>query len=364
MRSIISAIGTANPPNRFAQSQILEFMADAHQLSANDRSRLKKLYELSGIEYRHSVIDDFGLQRGSYKFFGNDVLLEPYPTTQCRSSLFERKAIDVCLAAVKNLHEQIPDFSIDQITHLITVSCTGLYAPGIDIDLIEKLSMNPTVERTCINFMGCYGAFNALKTADYICRAESQAKVLIVDIELCTIHFQRENTLENWLANSLFGDGAAAVLVENESHRSTAVGFNLASFFSELQLESKNEMAWRIGNTGFEMRLSSHIAKHISKKINGVIDSLLEKSKVDPSKISSAAIHPGGRRILEVCQEKLDGFCLKHSFDVLRKFGNMSSATILFVLQQLLAESKKGSYVMGFAFGPGLTIESMLLQTI
>jgi len=363
MGSIITAIGTANPCNRFPQMKILEFMVAAHNLNEQDASRLKKLYQASGIDYRYSVIEDFGVPRGTYTFFGNQDNLEPFPGTKKRSSFYEKCAKELGAAAVKDL-EQSSDFDIASVTHLITVSCTGMYAPGLDIDIIHSLNLSPTLERTCINFMGCYGAFNALKTADYICKAQPDAKVLIVDVELCTLHFQRESTIENWVANSLFADGAAAVLVE--SMQSGKKGFHLKTFFNTLVAEAKDEMAWRVGDYGFEMRLSSGIAKNIGKKINGVADQLTGKANISMKSIKNIAIHPGGRRILEVCEEMLElpEEALDISYDILRQYGNMSSVTILFILKRFLNQMKEGENLMSFAFGPGLTVESMILEAI
>jgi len=363
MSSIITAIGTANPSYRFPQMKIFEFMQAAHQLNEVDSERLKKLYEASGIEYRHSVIEDFGVPQGTYSFFGNNSNLEPFPGTKARSVFYEKHAKELSLDAAKDLEKH---FAIDlqSITHLITVSCTGMYAPGLDIDLINLLNLPTSIERTCINFMGCYGAFNALKMANYICCSQTNAKVLIVDVELCTLHFQRKSTLENWVANSLFADGAAAVLIENSN--SGGNGFKLKTFFNTLIPEAKDEMGWRIGDYGFEMKLSSSIAKNIGKKITTVADQLITKAQVNRSNVQHIAIHPGGRRILEVCEEMLElpEEALDISYDVLRKFGNMSSVTILFILKEFLSKLQPGEQLMSFAFGPGLTVESMILEMI
>ena len=156
------------------------------------------------------------------------------------------------------------------------------------------------------------------------------------------------------------------MLIESELHRSTQTGFLLKTFFNTLVTEAKDEMAWRIGDTGFQMHLSSHIAKNIGKKIKEVTASLIEKSGLSRASISHLAIHPGGRRILEVCEDilELPEEALLHSYDVLKQYGNMSSATILFVLQKFLGEAQPGENIMSFAFGPGLTFESMILETI
>jgi len=365
MNSIISAIGTSNPVNRFRQDRILKFMVDAHELDDLNSRRLEKLYQVSGIDYRHSVIDDFGKDRGDYAFFGNGEGLAPFPTTSRRSSLYERTALELCLRAIEKCLGSI-NFNAQEITHLITVSCTGMYAPGLDIEIVESLHLNPNVERTCINFMGCYGAFNALKVSDYICRAQPSAKVLIVDVELCTLHFQKENTLDNWLANSLFADGASAALVQHEDATDDKL-FRLNSFYTEVITKARNEMAWRIGDFGYEMLLTNQVAKQIKAGIRDVADKLLRKANVAFDEISQFAIHPGGRRILEVCDEV---FSLKadqnaHAYDVLRNFGNMSSTTVLFVLDELsrkLKAEKREQQILSFAFGPGLTFESMVLS--
>ena len=365
MSSIISAIGTATPQHRFEQNQILQFMTNAHQLNENGSARLKSLYELSGIEHRYSVLEDFGVEPGSYSFFGNEAGLTPFPSTLARGAIYEKYAKVVSQAAAEDLFSQLPDFDVKELTHLITVSCTGMYAPGLDIDIVIRLGLDKSIERTCINFMGCYGAFNSLKVADYICRAQPDAKVLIIDVELCTLHFQKESTLENWVSNSLFGDGAAAILVEDESARSLNTGFLMKTFYNELVTEAIENMAWRIGDTGFEMKLSSKIAKQISSKANAVTEKLLERAGLNLEDIQLLAVHPGGRRILEVCDEAFNSsFCLQHSFNVLREFGNMSSASVLFVLKRILAEAKAGQNLMSFAFGPGLTFESVVLQAI
>jgi predicted naringenin-chalcone synthase len=362
MSSILSGIGVASPSYCFPQNQILRFMIDAHRLNANDSLRLEKLYDLSGIKQRYSVLSDFGEDSDQTLFGRNQAF---FPTTAQRGAVYKKEAIGLCLKAVDDLKKKAPDLNLENITHLITVSCTGMYAPGLDIDLIEKLGLNKSTERTCINFMGCYGAFNALKVADYICRTRKDAKVLIVLVELCTLHFQKESTLENWVANSLFADGASAILVEPEESAQQGRGLRLQSFYTELALEAKDEMAWHIGDTGYEMRLSSKIAKNIKSRINGVTTKLLEKTSLSLKDISGMAVHPGGRRILEVCNEAFEeAFCMKHSFEVLSKYGNMSSVTILFVLQRFLEEKTPGSNIMSFAFGPGLTIESMILQAV
>ena len=367
MDSCISAIGIANPDNRIAQNDIYHFMVNAFGLDTSNASRLKSIYDHSGIDYRYSVIPDFGISDPSqYTFFEQTTNLEPFPGTQKRLKFYEKEAIAIAINAVHNCLIGFEDGILQQITHLITVSCTGMHAPGIDIELVEKLLLNRDTERTCINFMGCYGAINALKVADYICRAEPNAKVLVVSVELCTLHFQKDNTLDNWVANSLFSDGAAAVLVENTANRlGKGTYLSLKNFYTEFVTEARDDMGWYVGNTGFEMKLTSRVSKQIKKHIKALTERFLQKVKVDAGQITAYAVHPGGRKILEAVEQALELPEESNAFayQTLQEYGNMSSATILFVLQKMLAaQNLKGEKIMSFAFGPGLTVEGMILE--
>lgn len=368
MSSCISAIGTANPKYRIPQNDIFQFMVKAFDLDDNNASRLKKIYDHSGIDYRYSVIPDFGeTENNKNTFFSNSENFDPFPGTRDRLRLYQDTAADIAAAAAKDCLKNLNNDLTPEISHLITVSCTGMYAPGVDIELVEKLGLNSNVERTCINYMGCYGALNALKVADYICRADSNAKVLIVCIELCTIHFQKESTLDNWVANSLFSDGAAAVIVENSDFRSGHQNcLTLDTFYSEFVNEAKSEMGWYVGDAGFEMKLTSKVSKLIRKHILSISERLLNKAGLHFNDISRFAIHPGGRKILEAAEIALEFPADENRFayDILRDYGNMSSATILFVLKNLLEDPRAtgGENILGFAFGPGLTVESMILK--
>jgi len=368
MSSCISAIGTANPKYRIPQNDIYQFMIKAFKLSDTNASRLKRIYDHSGIEHRYSVIPDFGEKESNNNtFFGKTVDFEPFPGTRERLSLYQETAADLASEAVKNCLSNHSEILPSSFTHLITVSCTGMHAPGIDIELVEKLGLNQNIERTCINFMGCYGALNALKVADYICRADPSAKVLIVSVELCTLHFQKENTLDNWVANSLFSDGAAAVIVENSNETKAQTNYLvLDTFYSEFLNEARNEMGWYVGDAGFEMKLTSKVSKLILKHIQSISNKLLKKAGMQFKDISRFAVHPGGRKILEAAEDAL-GFSSnenRFAYNTLRDYGNMSSATILFVLKKLMddPEGIDGENILGFAFGPGLTVESMILK--
>lgn len=361
--SYINYIGTANPTFKTAQKQIAEFMANALALNDTEKHQLKVLYRASGIQTRYSVIEDYQRLQ-DYTFFPNTQDLEPFPTVDARMRLYEREAIQLCEKAVE---AAIPvDFDYQQVTHLITVSCTGMYAPGIDIQLIQRFSLRTDVQRIAINFMGCYAAFNALKTADYIIKAQPTAKVLVVAVELCSIHLQKTKDADTLLANALFGDGAAAALLTGRPNEQ-AVSFQIQQFYSDLAFDGIQEMAWRIGDFGFEMKLTSSIPDIIRTNIVQLISRLLGKMDIDIQAIDYLAVHPGGKRILSVIEEELNIDKVKNqvAHQVLRDYGNMSSPTILFVmnaLKQSLYKSDHQKKVLGIAFGPGLTLESMLMN--
>ncbi|WP_439881126.1 type III polyketide synthase [Pontibacter sp. MBLB2868] len=364
MKSYICAIGTANPPFKIPQMQIADFMANALQFDEQDTRKLKALYRVSGIGNRYSVLQDYTRQNGEFTFYPNTPTLEPFPTVQQRMELYRKHAVDLSEDAVRNCLKS-SSVPLEDLTHLITVSCTGMYAPGLDIELVERLNLSSCVQRTAVNFMGCYAAFNAIKLADAICKATPEAKVMLVCTEICTIHFQKHAEQDHLVSNALFGDGAAAVLMQGKPCQE--VSLELQSFHCDLAPAGKRDMAWHIGDTGFEMTLSSYVPDLIKKGIKELTERLLQGLKTKISEINLFAIHPGGRRILEVIEQEL-GMTRddnRFAYQVLREFGNMSSATVLFVLKELmdtLTLKEQDEPVLSFAFGPGLTLESMLLK--
>jgi len=242
-----------------------------------------------------------------------------------------------------------------------------MYAPGLDIDLVKALGLPTHTQRLCINFMGCYAAFNGLKQADIICQSDPKAKVLLVCTELCSIHFQKENTDDNLLANALFADGSATLLVESKPRK----GLNLkpVSFYCDLAPDCEQDMAWTVGDLGFEMRLSSYVPDVIQRGIKTLTHSLLDQISHSLSDVAYYAIHPGGKKILEVIEQELNlsKEQNKPAYEVLRNYGNMSSPTVLFVLQEVcknLSGEDNKKKILSFAFGPGLTLESMVLEIL
>ncbi|GGE99844.1 type III polyketide synthase [Hymenobacter cavernae] len=365
MTTYLCAIGTATPPHLIPQPQIADFMASALQLDAPDTRKLQALYRVSGIGQRYSVLPDYGRVNGEFTFFPNSPDLEPFPTVGQRMGVYREHALPLSVAAVHDCLRQVPDVAPSAITHLITVSCTGMYAPGLDIELVANLGLSTAVRRTCVNFMGCYAAFNALKLAEAFCQADADACVLVVCTELCTIHFQKNHEEDHLVSNALFGDGSAAALVRSRPAKH-GPSLALTAFHCEIEPDGHADMAWHINDFGFEMTLSSYVPRMIQRGIRQLTDGLLRNLPVELADIQAFAIHPGGRKILETIEKEL-GLTTndnRFAYSVLRDYGNMSSATVLFVLRELLQSltpANNQEPVLSFAFGPGLTLEAMLL---
>ncbi len=361
MMSYISSIGTAVPKNKILQSQISDFMV--RHLASNEETEkaIRLFYRASGISSRHSVIADFGKEITDYSFFPKNSDLEPFPTVSKRMSLYQQEAVPLALDAIRNC---VSSSQLSEVTHLITVSCTGMYAPGIDIEIIEQLGLKSDIQRTAINFMGCYAAFNALKVADALIQSNPASKVLVVAVELCSIHLLKNTSEDSLLSNALFGDGAAAVYLTSQPN---GLSLSLKSFYSDVDTDGKQAMAWHIDDFGFSMTLSSEVPEVIKRGIGSLTKKLLGKLNLSVNEIEHFAIHPGGKRILQVIEEEL-GLSKEQNagaYDVMKRYGNMSSPTVLFVLKSLLdnlSPSDVNTNVLSFAFGPGLTMESMLLK--
>ena len=353
MNSSIVSIGLSNPGAPIPQAEIARFMQLAHQLDGQERRKLDFLYRKSGIDFRHSVLDDFQKEEvDDFSFFPKNKELNPFPSTSARMNVFEAEAAGLAEQAVRNALEQA-ELEASSLTHLILVSCTGMVAPGLELDLMRRLGIPSSVERYCIHFMGCYAAFTGLRLADQLVKANPQARVLVVSVELCTLHFQKEYTEDNLLANSLFGDGAAAAVVMQSEK-----GLQIKNYFSEVLWEGEKDMAWKIGDFGFEMRLSQYIPSLLNQGIRRLRD--LFEAKFNFSKVRHVAIHPGGKQILIQVQEAfgLSPEVNQHALEVLRTCGNMSSASILFVLERMLKDPSIQGDILALGFGPGLTLET------
>ncbi len=360
--AFITALGVANPPHRVPQMQIADFMARAMQLDRVRERKLRAVFRSSGIDYRYSVVGDYARADG-FAFFPNSDDMEPFPSTSRRMEEFRNHAAALSVQAV---NDALGDwYKGNDFSHLITVCCTGMYAPGLDLDIMERCGLPGTVHRLSLNFMGCYAAVNALRTADALCRATPDARVLVVCIELCSLHFQKNYSEDNLLANALFSDGAAAVVVEGRP--SPAGGLRLEQFHGIVLDEGRRDMAWDVGDHGFVMRLSSYIPELVRDGVRQLGDRVLKDAGLRVEDVAYFAIHPGGKRILDAVEEQLelpDG-STRFARDVLRDCGNMSSPSVLFVLKRIwnaLVPADEGKPILGLAFGPGLTLESMVLR--
>ena len=320
-------------------------------LSAKQQPLFRRMVERGQIEHRFSSLEPTppGGNEGPAKngFFRPGA----FPTTAARMKIYEREAPALAIRAVEKLSDGA---SLSGITHLITVTCTGFAAPGVDQEIILRFGLSPSVERVAIGFMGCAASLNALKLARHIVRSEPAARVLIVSVELCTLHLQDGVDLEQLLCFLIFGDGCAAAIVSNEP-----TGFSLEGFFSQVLPQAAKLITWGIGDQGFDMVLSGRVPAAIGAALNGDNAAL---SDFIGSDVDLWAVHPGGRSVLDAVEQAL-GLpppALDFSRTILREFGNMSSATVLFVLERLLARSEPGARSgCALAFGPGLTVEAM-----
>ncbi len=344
----LNAVGSAVPAHEVHGL----FAAYAPRLlqSHRDRRLFERMVQRCGIERRYSVLapgqpgqlDDAGLY-----------VAGRFADTGARMRVYEARAADLAFAAAVDL-----DDDLHGITHLILVSCTGLAAPGVDLALIDRLALDPGLERTCVGFMGCYAALNALRLAGHIVRSEPAARVLVVSLELCTLHLQETTNLEQVLSFLIFADGCAAALVTREPR-----GLRLGRSATLIAAEAADQITWRIGSQGFDMTLSGSVPSSIGALLPGHLPAMLHGRH--RAHVAHWAVHPGGRSVLDVVEHalELEPQALAASRDVLRRYGNMSSATILFVLAAMLKSGVPGPGC-ALAFGPGLAIESLLFEAL
>jgi alkylresorcinol/alkylpyrone synthase len=340
-------------------------MQRIYSMNADGQRKLRFLYNQSAISTRYSVIPDYCRPAGEWEFYPATENLEPFPSLELRMQWYNDHAALLSVEAIRSCLEGKAD--PQEITHLITVSCTGMSAPGLDLQIVELMGLAPTIFRTSVNFMGCYAAIHAMKSADAICRSDAAAKVLIVCTELCTLHFQREPTGENITSSLIFGDGSAAALVVAGDSRRPEKGISLDSFYSEILTKGKKDMAWELSSTGFRMTLSNYIPDLIEEDLAPLVYRALQKNRMQQKDITHWCAHPGGRRILEAITKSLHftNGDLDDSYEMLKQYGNMSSPTILFVLQRMMAKLDYGqpNALFGVAFGPGLTMETFIATT-
>ncbi|MCG9881722.1 MAG: type III polyketide synthase [Bacteroidia bacterium] len=353
--SYLHNISCALPPNKLSQEQLGAYMVEQYNFSEEEKSRLLLMYKRSGIQYRHSCLPYFDLNNPNKELYKT----AEEPGISERMELYFKHALPLAIEAAKGaLLNQNP-------THIISVSCTGMAAPGLDLMLLEELNLAHDTHRSSVNFMGCYAYFHALKMADAFCRADKNAHVLIVGVELCTLHFNRKKDTDQIAANLLFADGAAACIVSAQKPNHTTY-FSVDSFYSRVVPQGKQDMAWRISEQGFLMTLSAYIPQLLQSNIKSILQEMLQKNQLQNQAISHWGIHPGGRKILDYIQSELgiQPHDLSSSYQVLSEVGNLSSVTLLFVLKKILEKENYNPNQTCFSagFGPGLTIETMLLN--
>jgi alpha-pyrone synthase len=343
----LNAIGVAVPGHEVHQ----KFVSYAPRLltSLRDRRLFARMADRSGIDRRYSVLaphaDPERLDQGD--------LFRPgaFPDTRTRMALYEQCAPDLAFAAALDL-----DADLSGISHIVLTSCTGFFAPGLDLQITERLGLDSGIERTAVGFMGCAAAINALKIARHIVRSEPPARVLVVCLELCTLHLQETDDLEQVLSFLIFADGCAVGVVSAEPQ-----GLALSDFRAIVVPEAADQITWRIGNAGFEIGLSGEvpttIARHLPKHLRAILGGRPAEA------IALWAVHPGGRSVLDAVERalELDPAALDISREVLRCYGNMSSATIMVVLKAILERAASGEGC-AMAFGPGLVAETMRFE--
>lgn len=353
VRAHLNRLAIAVPENE-VHSAFVDF---AERTLRDRRSRLlfERMVSRSDIRQRWSCLAPAA--PGSNDLLDADgfYTLGSFPSTAVRMQRYQRDAPTLAATAVERL--ELGD-ALQQITHLIVASCTGLSAPGIDFEVIRRCNLNSSVERNLLGFMGCNAAINALKLARHIVRSEPDAKVLVVCIELCTLHLQESDDIERLLTFLLFADGCAAALISAESN-----GFALDGFHAELVPEAAGHITWTIGDFGFDMVLSGEVPATICTALRSGSERVL--SGASPKDIDLWAVHPGGRTVLDAVENAFDlgPTALRNSRAILRDYGNMSSPTVLFVLDAMMKENAPaGTRGCAMAFGPGLTAETMLFS--
>jgi predicted naringenin-chalcone synthase len=349
----INRIATATPQHDVHHA-FIDFAAN-FLTEGTVRKLFRRMARLSAIGHRYSFVNPSATADGSWLDAESIYVPGDFPSTARRMQLFERFAPQLAHSALDNL--SLTQEERRGITHVIVTSCTGLYAPGLDFEVVNHLGLNPSVERTMIGFMGCYAAINALKSAHHIVRSVPEASVLVLNLELCSLHFQETHELEQVLSFLVFADGCAASLVTAQKK-----GLAIDSFLALNIPQTSNLITWRVGDLGFDMHLSGDVPGEIGRALK---ESGIEITRGQSiSDIDWWAVHPGGRSVLDSVEKglSLSTDALASSRDILARYGNMSSATVMFVLQRIMEQTQAGQQGCAMSFGPGLTAETMLFH--
>ncbi|ABI47585.1 type III polyketide synthase [Synechococcus sp. CC9311] len=359
----IHGLGTAIPEQTVNQTESTALSEWVSADNAERASLVRRIQRRSQVQTRGSVLLTGDAKQAIHQrlpFYGVDS-----PSTATRMEAFRLHATSLALKASKHALAEA-QISANRITHLITISCTGFHAPGVDFDLIDQLQLPLNIQRTHVGFMGCHAALNGLRVAHAFIEADPKAVVLLCAVELCSLHLQYGWNPEQVVANTLFADGAAALIAtrsEINNKEPISAGLSLQASGSTVIPETRDLMHWQIGNQGFSMGLSPKVPKEIAKTLQPWLSEWLNERGTDLNSIQHWAIHPGGPRILQACADalSLSENQLAVSRHVLSHYGNMSSATVLFVLEHMRQHHCHGPCV-ALAFGPGLCAEVALMS--
>jgi predicted naringenin-chalcone synthase len=355
----ILGLGTALPEHVFSLDDAIAFSNDLICRDDREKRLLRTMFRKSTVETRRTCVH----HSAAYQWIerGAPPSSSPGPTTKQRMALYAEQARPLATTASARALENA-GITADEITHLITVSCTGFDAPGVDIHLFDELGLRKTTQRLHIGFMGCHGAINGLRAARGLATADPKARILVCVVELCSLHFKFQWDPELMLGNALFADGAAAMIVAHNQTDDEAI-YRLRDTGSCLLDDSRETITWHIGDAGFDMSLSNRVPGLITEQLQPWLAAWLDSQGHSIEKISSWAVHPGGPKILDAVEEALGlgSESLSISRAILREYGNMSSPTVVFVLERFLQENASGPCVL-LGFGPGLMAEVALLE--
>ncbi|BCW19217.1 naringenin-chalcone synthase [Arthrobacter sp. NtRootA9] len=379
MTVYVRSLETAVPATKLIQTEARDVFAAQPGLNRLGTRLVSTCFDSAAIDTRYTAVDELTneFRSDNPQFYDRDSGLLLNPSTKVRNDIFAREATRLFVGAARSAVEACPELDLLDITHLVTVSCTGFFNPGPDYKIVRELGLDPAVQRYHLGFMGCYAAFPALRAAKLFCEADPDAVVLVVCAELCSLHVRTSNDPDTIMGSALFADGAAAAVVTaNPAARNHAL-LQLDHFETVLTPVGEDSMAWNIGDNGFEMVLGNYVPHIIDDHIVGALQPLLAREPnleaLPYTGITHWAIHPGGRSILDKVQSRL-GLTdeqLVPAREVLRNYGNMSSATVLFVLRHILEQDMPeqgrdtgGERICSMAFGPGLTVETALLTKL
>ncbi|MFS0894092.1 type III polyketide synthase [Microbacterium sp. 179-I 3D3 NHS] len=376
---VLRSLQTIVPDTVLHQDEVRDVFAQQPDIGRLAQRIVATSFNVSGIDTRHTVIQELSLDTDVDEpvFFDRRSGELLAPGTKLRNDVYTREAARLFVEVARRALDADPDIDAADVTHVITVSCTGFHAPGPEYEIVRALGLSDSVQRYHLGFMGCYASMPALRAASQFCAADENAVVLVVSVELCTLHLRSSEDPDTIVASSLFADGAAAGIVTARALPAGATALRLDRFHTAIAPEGEKAMAWTIGDTGFEMILATTVPQIIGETIIDALRPLYAPeddlaAAFEDHRVGSAvahwAIHPGGRSILDRVQEKmhLSDLQLHPAREVLREFGNMSSATVLFVLKRILEEegADAGDRVAAMAFGPGLTAESALMTVV